>query len=358
MVARGFSLIELLCVLVIIAVLVGLSLPAVQGIRETSRRVSCQNKLRQITLAAHAFEAAFDRLPPGTLGMDAIPTLDQPEYFDWFGDPSNTWRKYQNTSALVLLLPHMGADTLYDSLPKVTWAIGQTWEAFRLANPGQPEWIGDVPEVEAAMQTRVAMLECPDDQASSESIYGILGSTQPVTFQSIDGTSFRDKLGVAYIPPERNLMPGNYVGCAGAHSGGETSDPDRRPYTGVMSCRARKTLSGIRDGTSHTIMFGETVGWIDAGKRRAIVPWFFGGLARGYNHWGWKQGPKLHNGLTFDLLGDALWSTYWGFGSKHNVVVNFGFSDGSVRPISRRIDWPAFYSLCGAADGGISTGFD
>ncbi|MBA3480579.1 MAG: DUF1559 domain-containing protein [Pirellulales bacterium] len=64
----GFSLIELLVVIAIVGVLIALLLPAVQSARETSRRMSCQNRLKQIGLAVQNFESAKAHLPPPKAG--------------------------------------------------------------------------------------------------------------------------------------------------------------------------------------------------------------------------------------------------------------------------------------------------
>lgn len=62
---RAVTLLELLVTTALLAVLVGLLLPAAQKVRESASRAACANNLRQTAAATLAYESAHRRLPAG-----------------------------------------------------------------------------------------------------------------------------------------------------------------------------------------------------------------------------------------------------------------------------------------------------
>src|SRR5260370_16689058 len=81
---NAFTLIELLVVMAIIAVMIGMFLPALVGAREGARRVQCVNNLKQIALALQSYAFSRDVFPSGSYN-ETGPVLSIPEgtLFSW-----------------------------------------------------------------------------------------------------------------------------------------------------------------------------------------------------------------------------------------------------------------------------------
>jgi Tfp pilus assembly protein PilE len=87
---RGLTLFQLLVVLAILAILIGLLLPAVQKVREAAARTQSSNNLKQIMIAVHNYYSVYNKLPPA---------VDENHF-----------------SALALLLPYIEQDNLYKTI--------------------------------------------------------------------------------------------------------------------------------------------------------------------------------------------------------------------------------------------------
>src|SRR5262245_58144631 len=74
----GYSLIEIVVVIAILTITTALLLSAVQRVRSAAARATCADRLRQLGLACHSWEAAKGAFPPGTgsEGRDPYPFLN------------------------------------------------------------------------------------------------------------------------------------------------------------------------------------------------------------------------------------------------------------------------------------------
>lgn len=106
---RGFTLVELLVVIAIIGTLVALLLPAVQAARESARKNTCTNNLKQLALALTQMDSSLKRLP----GYSN-------ELFNPNGTKSGTPAMFDKSFArraswVVRLFPYMEEGALWDS---------------------------------------------------------------------------------------------------------------------------------------------------------------------------------------------------------------------------------------------------
>ena len=96
--SRAFTLVELLVVIAIIGMLVALLLPAVQAARESARRMSCNNNLKQLTLTVHTFHDSNNRFPASSF------------------DPIAGSLNIRRCGMFPLLLPYMEQSVLYSAM--------------------------------------------------------------------------------------------------------------------------------------------------------------------------------------------------------------------------------------------------
>jgi prepilin-type N-terminal cleavage/methylation domain-containing protein/prepilin-type processing-associated H-X9-DG protein len=340
---RGFTLVEILVVIGIIALLIGLLLPAVQRVREAAARTTCQNNLKQLGLALQNYHSAIGCLPPGIVSsVDSACDAEATGY--------------------TLLLPYIEQDATY-----------------RLYSFDQP-WFNTVNY--AAVGTAVKIFYCPANRASG----------------SIDLAPIAAQWNFSLPPIAASV---DYAFCKGANAA-LTRRIERIPakVRGLFqvatpeSINAGPRLTDITDGTSSTIAMGEAIGgnplfrvrdiknatqpaidgttgqpaiidqsWGAAGVTDPTHPWY-GSVLAVTAQFGLPPDPRdepMNNRLVAptvfgnDPRGDNSSGRDWvsGFRSTHTGGCNFLFADGGVRFVKQGIGPDVFRALSTHAGGEV-----
>jgi prepilin-type N-terminal cleavage/methylation domain-containing protein/prepilin-type processing-associated H-X9-DG protein len=272
----AFTLIELLVVIAVIAVLIGLLLPAVQKVREAAARAQCLNNLKQMGLACHNYHDTQQSFPPGYSAFGS--------YGDGATDtaPGWGWAAY--------LLPYLEQGNLNARI-----------------NFGLPV---EAPANAPAAQALLKVYLCPSD-------------LPPTTAFAVP-----DAFGTAVT----QAAPSSYAACVG----GDESDTTAPTGLGVFYRNSRTRLADITDGTSSTLLVGERA-WSNANGiwagavargvcKRGVLNPCPGSSA------GWSPAATLV--LAHSHVNNATADTDGGlddFSSRHVGGSNFAFADGSVR---------------------------
>src|SRR4029077_14461667 len=209
----AFTLIELVVVIAIIAVLIGLLLPAGQKVRHSANRMKCQNNLKQIGLGLHHYHDNYGRFPYGK----------SPDYMKSRpGTPI-----YPRWSPHALLLPFIEQQNLYNS-------IDFTWPPETPGMAGvinfMPAWQNPLRQNADACRSVVTTYLCPSDPAQ-----------QPGDWPGQN--NYYANLGTTFL-------------CDLSESLSSTVAPGEQP-TGVFYYLSKVRIADIIDGTSTTVMFSE-----------------------------------------------------------------------------------------------------
>lgn len=308
---RAFTVVELLVVIAIIGTLVALTLPAVQMARESSRKATCANNLKQIALAA---------------GMHA----NSMEYYPNAGGKDEAPRTL-----------------MADGRPQ--FALKQDWGAFYQVLP----YLEAKGSYEAANDADVAALKlkiyfCPT-RRPPKAISGY--TTNGLAAGNMRGLVDYAGNGGEIAPNPMN--PGsdhNYFHVI-TDSQYEKSLSYQNgviiPRPGATTAQQTRKMTGaeIRDGLSNVLMFGEK----NYARKAASPP--LDDDAGYFNGWSWDTVRWGYTPPVKDREADNLQSMKC-FGSSHSGIVMLAFCDGSVRPIAYdKLTTSVTRQICNRLDG-------
>ena len=349
----GFTLVELLVVISIIAVLAGLLLPAVNAAREASRRAQCISNQRQVAFAVLMHNDTNGYIPPlrGPLKRDVYYAATNPSNLNGPDGTVLTWVGFilpfiENAPAWNFINEGLNAGTatgLSDLvLPIMKCGSGGVAPGERrisyVANAGPLNFIGNTgswsvvsSQVEFGRDTVAVTSLAPGDLDRAARMH----------------TVFIDNLAV--IGPWAN-------GAVG-------------PYIGDNPCRTQITLSNIIswDGVTVTLMISENEDagqwvWLDGTTPRTLPTWaeddielqvgfcypnvFSGTPAAALPTWGGDEQPFFINeGRAGSLPVSLRRSELARPSSGHPGVVVAAFFDAGVRPLRDNMDGNLYVQL-------------
>jgi len=326
-----------LVVIAIIAILIGLLLPAVQKVREAAARSSCSNNLKQIGLALHGHHDARGTLPPGGVqtGVNG-----QPVYTGWS----------------IEILPYIEKESPYRNYDQTK--------------------TNDHSNNRAVVQTRVKTYECPDDTNNGKLETPASGPTGSHTWMhgSYVGVAGRGYKGSNTYPrgfwdtfepdlwtPAGTLLTdykGMLHGTGTSYNGSPAPSGSNSTKAGVSVTvmGGPEKLSKVTDGTSMTMMAGEHY-FFDNTVRSPFWGYIY---AQNSMSSAYPESRIITNSYyrCWDGAGpnrpsDADQVCKRAFGSGHVSGFNVVMGDGSVRQISNNIDVNLFVALSTMSGGEV-----
>jgi prepilin-type N-terminal cleavage/methylation domain-containing protein/prepilin-type processing-associated H-X9-DG protein len=312
----GFTVVELLIVIVIISMLLTLMSPALQMGRESARRLDCSNSLRQVGVAFQNHEQVHKILPTNGWG------------YNWIGNPNRGYGRTQPGGWVYNVLPFMEETKVHD--------LGKGLVA------GTPEQKGAAARM---IGMYIRGFNCPDRSRTKllpmNDVYEPLYSNRLTEGQRTDFAVNGGELPCG-PGPKLAMGPRSFSDAATVAWGAEISKM-ANDCTGVAHFGSEVRIKHITDGLSKTYCVGEKYLSPDhysdgkgAGDKRTMLE----GSNEDITRCGWKE-PKM------DTLGKQN-SVSWG--SAHPGVFNMVFCDGSVHKVRYDIDLKVHQSLSNRKD--------